>query len=228
MTIYQKVYKAVYGDVNTEHVFDALRKKYQLDEYTVIYDIGCGYGRLFKKLTEISRHSYAVDVDDEAIEVFKSLYPSFKIAKEIDLDWPPPDFALFYFHVLNYMNLDDIHNCFKKLSQSKKVTPIILYANVLNFDKFSGPSFWRNHPVLLEDKKYLLRNSIKRADGEGTNLFIEEIWCAETLLIKKESKLYNWSNERLIDIAGNYNFRVKKVSNVDLSLKSRELILELS
>ena len=228
MTIYQKIYKEVYGDVSTEHVFDALSKKYQLNDSKVVYDIGCGYGRLFEKLIEISRHCYAVDVDDEAIEAFKSLYPSFKIAKKIDGNWPSPDFVLFYFHVLNYMNLDDIHDCFAKLFQSKTVNPIILYANVLSFKKLSGPRIWKDYSVLLEGKKYLLRNSMKRVDEKGTNMFVEEIWYEETLLIKKETKLYNWNAERLIDIAENSNFRVKKVSDVDHSLKSRELILELN
>ena len=69
---------------------------------------------------------------------------------------------------------------------------------------------------------------MKRVDEKGTNMFVEEIWYEETLLIKKETKLYNWNAERLIDIAENSNFRVKKVSDVDHSLKSRELILELN
>ena len=179
MTIYQRIYKEVYGETSTEDVFDALSKKYQLSKFEVIYDIGCGYGRLFEKLTAITKNCYAVDVDDEAIEVFKSLYPSFKIAKKIDVNWPSPDLALFYFHVFNYMSLNDIRDCFKSLFQSKTVKPIILYANVLNFEKILGPTIWKDYPVLLEGKKYLLRNSMKRVNEKGTSMFIEEIWHAE-------------------------------------------------
>ncbi|MDB0032799.1 class I SAM-dependent methyltransferase [Amylibacter sp.] len=228
MTIYQKVYKEVYGDVSIQHVFDGISKKYILDKDKVIYDIGCGYGRLFEKLIAISKHCYAVDVDDEAIDVFKSLYPSFKIEKEIDMSWPSPDFVLFHFHVLNYMSQEDIRACFKKLFHSKTAKPIILYANFLNFEKLSGPRIWKDHPVLLQGKKYLLRNSMKRINEKGTIMFVEEIWHADALLIKKEAKLYNWNTERLIDFAKDSNFRVKKVSNVDHSYKTKELILELN
>ena len=103
-SIYQNVYEQVYGKRDCSDVISAIAKFSDTPTKLTVYDIGCGQGRLFERLSGVFNQYYGIDIDQDALKTFNHNFPEAVISNKVNSDWLPADVLIFYFNVLNYFS----------------------------------------------------------------------------------------------------------------------------
>ena len=225
--IYQDLYEKLYGKRDCSDVISAIEKFKYKSTMTTVYDIGCGQGRLFEKLSSIFNQYYGVDIDQGALAKFHINYPEAIIADTIDNHWLPADVLIFYFNVLNYFSYDEYIAFFEKLKVKLSKTTFCFYY-FLNFDDFLDKSKPISRDVILDDNKYSFSNKIYRNTRMDSYVFEEYIEQDGEIIFNQKNNLFRWNSKELERIHGSMGYNVSILSDTQKTMRNIETIMEIS
>lgn len=226
-SIYQKLYKQVYGKRECSDVISAIAKFSDTPNTQTVYDIGCGQGRLFERLSGIFNQYYGIDIDQDALNTFNHNFPEAVISNEVNSDWLSADVIIFYFNVLNYFSYDDYILFFEKLRKNLSKKTIFFYY-FLSFDEFEDKPKTITRNVTLADKKYLLSNKIYKDPYLDSYVFEEYIDLAGEIIFKQANSLFNWNSKKLEQIHRSLECDISILSDTQKTMRNVETIMEIS
>lgn len=227
--LYQKVYAAIYGHFEHTPLEIDLTKFFTVTDRPVVFDIGCGNGRLFSVFAERQFQYYGVDIDQIALASFKKCYPEASLSLSIEDAWPSPDLIVMYFNVLNYMTrLDFVQVLTRircKMADSRKC---IFFLDFLELKNFLPSTRVRARQVIVSGETLLFESSLSVNLKDSTFGFEERILSMDGRPhFERETALYPWS---LSDIDGTLteaSLRLVGATTHRVDDKSIRLILEV-
>ena len=226
-SIYQNLYEQVYGKRDCSDVISAIAKFSDTPTTLTVYDVGCGQGRLFERLSGIFNQYYGIDIDQDALKIFNHNFPEAVISNKVNSDWLPADVLIFYFNVLNYFSYDDYISFFEKLKKKLSKKTIFCYY-FLSLDAFEDKSKTISRNVTLADDKYTLSNKIYKNPCLESYVFEEYIELAGEIIFEQTNSLFNWNSQKLEQIHRSLGCDISILSDTQKDMRNVETIMEIS
>jgi SAM-dependent methyltransferase len=192
--LYQKVYSDVYGCV--EHIQLTLDFEKFLPDFVdkVVFDVGCGSGRLFPFFRARQCQYYGLDVDRFALAAFRLAYPEATVSTSVQEAWPAPHLILMYFNVLNYMSRSDLQTVLADIRKKMTGERLYIYLDFLAFENFHHSAMTRSRQIEVSGRPLVFESELSADHRGGCFTFVERILSLDGRIHDlKESKLYPWS-----------------------------------
>lgn len=207
-SVYGQIYEEIYSSTEliefVETIFNDERQR-----HPVVYDIGCGYGRLIGELLKRTPNVFGIDTDEACREACSRRYPNVDFREAIPESWPAPNLVFFNFHVLNYLSPPEFKSYLNKFAANGMKCGHI-YTDFIDRRKLMIGSFQRKKNV---NQQYIFENSLSFDGGSGA-VFSEKIYENSELVYTKTSNLHLWTLEEVI----------KTFYSSDLNVRSNQML----